>query len=129
MNDIYQQIWNSDRHKFLVSPRSDDGSWLDPHADILLDEQIKAFGRRDLDLAKSSLFYRVDRAKLESIPTFVSLIKLLDNYRFDNRLREIVTKAEKAEVEQFLDDICQTEPLAVAKEYINSELNWQFNWD
>ena len=105
MNDIYQQIWNSDRHKLSVSPRSDRQKWLEPAADILLDEQVKAFGRRDLDLAKKPLFRKVNEAKIQTIPTYFSLIKLLDNYRFDNRRSEIITKPEKTEIEQFLADI------------------------
>ena len=127
MNDIYQQIWNSDRHKLLVSPRDRDGSWLDPEADILLDEQVKAFGRHDLDLARKPLFYRVNEAKLYAIPTYVSLIKLFDNYQFDNRQSEVVTKAEASEIESFLDDICQTEPLEIARKYINRQLNFKLN--
>lgn len=68
MDDIYQQIWNSNRHEFLVSSRDTNGAWLDPDADILLDEQIKAFGRKDLDLAKKPLFYRVNHSKYELHP-------------------------------------------------------------
>ena len=135
MNDIYQQIWNSDEHRLTVSPRSDyavrsladRGIWLDPEADILLDEQIQAFGRRDLDLAKKPLFQRVNEAKIQTIPTYRSLIRLLDNYRFNNRQLEIITKAEKAEIEQFIDDICQTKPIEIAKNYINRQLKFKLS--
>ena len=127
MDNIYQQIWNSDRHKLSVSPRGEDGKWLDPQADILLDEQVKAFGRQDLDLAKNPLFYRVNQAKFAAIPTYISLINLLDNYEFDNQKSEIVTRAEKAEIEQFLDDICQTEPIRVAEKYLVDQLKVDFS--
>lgn len=126
-NDIYQQIWNSDRHRFLVSPRHNNGNWLDPEADILLDEQIKAFGRQDLDLAQKPLFYRVNEAKLETIPTFVSLIHLLNNYKFANQQAEIVTRAEKTEIKQFIDDICQTKPIKIARQYINNQLKFKLS--
>ena len=122
MNDIYQQIWNSDRHKFLVSPRNSQRKWLDPDADILLDEQIAAFGRRDLDLAPDPLFYRVNETKLQTIPTYISLIKLLDNYSFDHQKSEIVTKPKKIEIEEFIQDIFQTNPIKLAQAYINQEL-------
>ena len=59
MQDIYQRIWNRNRHKLSVSPRNLNGQWLEPNADILLDEQVAAFGRQDLDLASKPLFYRV----------------------------------------------------------------------
>lgn len=127
MNDIYQQIWNSDHNKLLVSPRDNDGSWCDPEADILLDEQVQAFGKRDLDLATKPLFYRVNDEKLNSISTFVSCIKLLDNYNFDNQQAEIITRAEKAEVAKFITEICQTKPLQLARKYINTKLNFHFN--
>ena len=61
MSNIYQQIWNSDRHKFLVSPRDKNGGWLDPHADILLDEQVRAFNKYDLDLANQLLIRNYQR--------------------------------------------------------------------
>ncbi|MEL6578132.1 MAG: endoribonuclease [Cyanobacteria bacterium J06621_12] len=127
MSNIYQRIWNSDRHKFLVSPRGDDGGWLDPDADILLDEQVGAFGRADLDLARHPLFYRVNQDKLHSIATYQSLIALLDNYRFDNQKSEIVTRAEKAENEQFIDDICQTEVMEIARTYLEQQLQVDFS--
>ena len=124
MKDIYQQIWNSDRHKFLVSPRNTDGTWLDSNADILLDEQVAAFGRHDLDLARKPLFHRVDENKLNNIPSYVSLIKLLDNYRFDNQQSEIVTKLEKNEIDKFIDDILMTEPIKIAQDYIYNHLKF-----
>ena len=122
MNKIYQQIWNSDRHKFLVSPRDKHGAWLDPDADILLDEQVKAFGRSDLDLARKPLFYHVKHAKFEASSTYLSLINLLDNYRFDNQKSEIVTRAEQAEIDRFINDIYQTPPLELAYSYLTRQL-------
>ena len=127
MNNIYQQIWNSDRHKFSVSPRNSKGEWLEPHADILLDEQVKAFGRVDLDLAKHPLFYRVDRHKFNNSLTYQSLLNLLDNYRFDNQKSEIVTKAERIEIDRFIDNICQTEVIKIAYQYIKQELKVNLN--
>ena len=127
MDNIYQQLWNSDRHKFLVSPKDGDGAWLDPNADILLDEQVKAFGRKDLDLAKRPLFHLVNRNKFAANPTYLSLIKLFDNYRFDNQKSEIVTKTEKAEIDRFIDDVCQTETLKLAYDYLRQQLKLDFS--
>ena len=131
MKDIYQHIWNCDRHKFIVSPRDLDGQWLDPQADILLDEQVAAFGRQDflkdtakhIDLARKPLFYRVNEDKLNSIPSYGSLIALLDNYQFDNQRSEVLTRLEKAEIERFIDDILTTEPIQIARDYIHDYLN------
>ena len=123
MTDIYQQIWNSDRHKLSVSHRDRQGKWLNPKAEILIDEQVAAFGRRDLDLARSPLFARIDETKFQTIPSYISFIKLLDNYRFDNQKSEIVTKLEQAEIEQFIRNICQSDPMQLARAYISRELN------
>jgi len=122
VSNIYQQIWNSDRHKFLVSPRNGTGEWLDSKAEILLDEQVKAFGRADLDLARQPLFYHVERQKFDRSPTYQSLFDLLNNYRFDNQKSEIVTRVEKAEVDRFIDDICQTKVIDLAYEYLRQQL-------
>ena len=127
MSNIYQEIWNSDRHKFLVSPRDENGGWLDPQADILLDEQVKAFGKQDLDLARKPLFYQVNEDRFNEGTTYSKLIALLDNYQFDNQKSEVVTRAEKAEVDRFLDSICQTEPIALAYEYIVKHLKVDFS--
>ena len=127
MNNIYQQIWNNDRHKFLVSPRDKTGQWLDPDADILLDEQVQAFGRQDLDLAKKPLFYRVNQAKFNSNTTYHSLMNLLDNYIFDNQKFEIITRAEKAEIEKFIEDICQTKVMEIAYQYLVKKLKIDFS--
>lgn len=127
MKDIYQQIWNSDRHRFLVSPRNSQGKWLDSNADILLDEQVAAFGRSDLDLARKPLFHRVNEEKLATIPTYVSFIRLLNNYCFDNQKSEIFTKPEKAEIEQFIEAILATEAIAIARNYIVDRLNFNFS--
>lgn len=127
MNDIYQQIWNSDRHKLLVSPRDINGEWIDPSADILLDEQIAAFGRRDLDLARKPLFYWVNEDKLYNISTYASLVKLFDNYQFDNQRSEIITQAEKAEIDNFISAILATKPIEIARDYINNYLNFSLD--
>ena len=125
MNNIYQQIWNSDRHKLSVSPKDSSEKWLDPHADILLDEQVKAFGRADLDLARHPLFNWVNIQKFNNSPTYKSLFSLFDNYRFDNRQTEIVTRAEKAEIDRFLNDVCQTEVIEIAYQYIKQKLKFK----
>ena len=129
MSNIYQQIWNSDRRRLTVSPKNSVGAWLDPNADILLNEQIRAFGRADLDLAKHPLFYYVNREKLNRSSTYQSLFNLLDNYIFDNQRSEIVTRAEKAEIDRFIDDIFQTEVIEVAYKYLKQQLQLSFNWD
>lgn len=125
--DIYQQIWNSDLHKLLVSPRNSQGQWIDSDADILLDEQIAAFGRSDLDLATKPLFYRVNEDKLATASTYISFIKLLNNYYFDNKKSEVKTRSEQIEIEQFIDRVLATEVMAITRNYLKDRLNLQLS--
>lgn len=123
VSNIYQQLWNSDNSRFSVSSRDRDGKWSNGNADILLNEQVAASRRRDLDLAKEPLFYRVNDKKLRMNSTYIRLIKLLDNYIVNYLKPEKNTKPEKQEIEQFIESIIITEPLQIALKYIQQELN------
>ncbi|NRB06484.1 MAG: lamin tail domain-containing protein [Richelia sp.] len=118
--EIYQRIWNNDENKFSVSPRNEKGEWEDENADILLDEQVKAGGKREIDLATRPLFYRVNESKLfDERTTYVSFISLLDNYAIRSLDPEFTTEEEAAEQERFLSLILPTKPMKIAWEYIN----------
>ena len=68
MSDIYQLLWESDENRCSVGVRDGEGDWTNPAADILLDEQIQASGRRTIDLATRPLFARVNETKF-ALPT------------------------------------------------------------
>ncbi|MEQ8382059.1 MAG: hypothetical protein RH949_06785 [Coleofasciculus sp. A1-SPW-01] len=75
---IYQLLWEHDENQFSVSPRNSSGDWENPNADILLDEQVKAAGQREIDLATHPLFHTVNEAKLfDKDRTYSSFIQLL----------------------------------------------------
>lgn len=120
MTDIYQEIWNSDKNGFSVSLRSGD-SWKNPSADILLDIQVEASGKRSIDLATNPLFNRVNEEKFK-LPTYVSFINLLDNYIANFRAEDILSEDEQNEIEIFLDKIVETEPIQIAYTYITEKL-------
>jgi poly(U)-specific endoribonuclease len=120
MTDIYQKIWNSDKNGFSVSLRSGD-SWKNPSADILLDIQVEASGKRSIDLATNPLFNRVNEKKFK-LPTYVSFINLLDNYIANFRAEDILSEDEQKEIEIFLDKIVETEPVQIAYSYITEKL-------
>jgi poly(U)-specific endoribonuclease len=120
MTDIYQEIWNSDKNGFSVSLRSGD-SWKNPNADILLDIQVEASGKRSIDLATNPLFNRVNEEKFK-LPTYVSFINLLDNYIANFRAEDILSEDEQKEIEIFLDKIVETEPIQIAYTYITEKL-------
>jgi len=119
---IYQAIWQEDEHRFSVSARRDDSVWADPDADILLDEQVKAQGKRQIDLATNPLFNHVNFAKLETSSLYQSFIKLLDNYAVHFRDPEMASPAEEKETRQFLDLVIASRPMQVAFEHISTAL-------
>lgn len=121
MSDIYQRLWDGDRNKFSVSSRQESGEWENENADILLDEQVQASGDRTIDLAENPLFYRVNEEKLAG-PTYAKFIKLLDNYVVSTRGTEEMTSEESGEIDEFLDEIMGTPPMAIALDYIGNEL-------
>ncbi len=121
MGDIYQELWDHDENRFSVGMPDGAGGWTNPDADLLLDEQAKASGRRTIDAATRPLFARVDEAKL-ALPTYAAFITLLDNYVAHFRLDEDVTPEESDEVATFLDRVIETQVAGVALAYLNDEL-------
>ena len=121
--NIFQHIWDSDKNQFSVSLRTKIGDWENPKADILLDEQVQASGKRTIDLATRPLFYKVNEDKLrDPNRTYVSFIKLLDNYTLRTADPELTTKEEEVEQQHFLSRILQTPPMTLARNHINQTL-------
>ena len=122
-DNIYQLIWENDENQFSVSPRNSSGDWEDTQADILLDEQQKAAGKREIDLATHPLFHRVNEAKLwDKNRTYYSFIKLLDNYAVRAADPERTVEEEIQEQQVFLAKIVKTKPMQLARTYINQHL-------
>ncbi len=119
MSDIYQRLWDGDRNQLSVSSRKESGEWENENADILLDEQVQASG--DRTLADRPLFYRVNEEKFGG-PTYKSFMRLLDNYVISTRGTEEMTEAEAREINEFMDAIVATEPMAIAFDYIGKDL-------
>lgn len=120
--EIYQLIWENDENQFSVSARNHQGGWDDENADILLDEQVKSSGKREIDLATRPLFHRINESKLfDERTTYVSFINLLDNYAIRSVDPEFTSEEEAAEQQKFLSLIIQTKPMQIAREYINQE--------
>lgn len=119
---IYQAIWDEDDHRFTVSARGAGGDWTNPGADILLDEQVKAKGSRQIDLAANPLFARVDFDKLDASALYQSFIRLLDNFAVHFRDPETISPAEEQEIEHFLDLVIASRPMQIAFAHISSEL-------
>ncbi|MGF1491343.1 MAG: lamin tail domain-containing protein [Microcoleaceae cyanobacterium] len=119
-DNIYQTIWESDENKFSVSTRNASGEWEDENADILLDEQKRASGKRNIDLATHPLFHKVNEEKLfEPNRTYNAFINLLDNYAIHFLEEEFTAEEEEKEQLEFISLIMTTQPIQLAREYIN----------
>jgi poly(U)-specific endoribonuclease len=122
--DIIQQLWASDTNSFSVSPRLADGEWESPDADILIDQQVRASGKRNIDFAMRPLFAKVNEDKLNSLPTYVAFKGLLNNYIVNYRREETRTAEEETEIRKFVDAILPTEPMTLARKYIQETLHY-----
>ncbi|MBK8257997.1 MAG: lamin tail domain-containing protein [Polyangiaceae bacterium] len=127
MSDIYQQLWDADlledRNGCTVSGRTDDGNgWVTPDAEILVDVQVKASGKRNRDLAGKPLFARVPEEKLASNDVYKTFINLLDNYVASAREEEEETAEERREINAFLNEVAKTKVFERGLAYINEQL-------
>lgn len=120
--NIYQTLWEKDENKFSVSRKFGNGEFDNPMADILLDEQVKADGTRETDLAANPLFKSVNQDKLQT-EINSKFIKLLNNYIVNFRETEDYTNAEVEEIYQFLEIVQGTKVMRSAIDYIETDLN------
>ncbi len=116
---IFQELWKIDQRQngCSVSLKNDQGSWINPDADVLMDEQVKSGGTANKDLAEKPLFHKVSQNKLD-LPTYKKFMKLLNNYIVNNRLEEDISAAERTEIFEFFDAAFETEVMKKAKHYI-----------
>lgn len=125
---IYNRIWNADENGFVVTSIGADGMPVNSNADIVLNEQIRASGRRAVDLATQPLFNFVKETKFEK-DTYQHFINLLDNYALNTREREEVTEQERQEEVAFLSACMATEPMKLAFEHVTTQLGFNLSED
>ncbi|MBB1287379.1 hypothetical protein HRH25_23585 [Flavisolibacter sp. BT320] len=118
---IYQALWSADENGFSVSGKNRDNEFINPTADILLDEQVRASGKRETNLAANPLFAKVNLKKLRT-PLNEAFIKLLNNYVVNYRSEETYTPEETAEIFAYLKAIQETKVWQLAIDYIEGEL-------
>lgn len=120
--NIYNEIWKSDENKFSVSRKDANGTFENEEADILVDEQVKADGSREIDLAKNPLLQKVNQEKLkhENVELFV---KLLNNYVVNFREAENYNSEELKEINNYLEHIRETKVWKLTVDYLKNELD------
>lgn len=74
--------------------------------------------RNHTDLSPSRLYTTFDEDFIFNKGTFKSFVPLCDNYEIMQGITENNTAAEQAEVEQYLDDIMDTEIMAITTRYL-----------
>lgn len=124
MGDIFETIWQLPTSHVTVSRRGADGAFINPEADILL-EEVRANGGNcvNQDHAPNKLFQFVNET-LFAEPTFATFIALLDNYTaVEGESEKLLTDpAHGAAVDAFVDAVLNTEPMQVAVEHIRQHL-------
>lgn len=120
---IYQELWDLDLeyNGCSVSARRPNGEWVDPSADILVDEQVET---KTADLAPDPLFAYVNPDKIEG-ETYQAFVRLLDNYVVNASLTEDHlgdNSVEDAEIAVFLDVILDTAVMQRALVYLRDDL-------
>ncbi len=129
--NIYEELWDLDQREngMTVSCRDQSGKWINPDADILVEEQNKY--TRGTDKAPNPLFYHVNEEKLQG-ETYTKFISLLDNYLinpFDLEDDLNSNRTEIIEIREFLNRIIRTSVMDRAYEYITGELGESFTID
>lgn len=124
MPDIYEAIWNSRGSHVSVSRRGSDGTWLDPQADVLLDEGAKAQSVTSAAALERPLFARVNESLFDQA-SFATFITLLDNYtaREGRPERSPDDPGVAPEIDAFLDAIMDTPPMELAFEHVQQTLD------
>lgn len=125
--NIYQELWDldiqSENNGCTVTSRGPDGQWLNPNADIKLDEQNE-LSSGSADNAPNPLIADFNADKLQG-RTYSALKALVNNYVFNARQSEDHlgdNAVEDAEIETFLDKIQNTPVMQMAFDYINCDL-------
>lgn len=127
---IYRQLWALDRKpgnggaRVVSVPIGGSPGALGTgalKADIVLDEQAEASGKRGIDLATRPLFRHVSAVLLER-PTHAAFRRLLDNYVVNYRAAEVSSPEEEEEARAFIDLIDRTEVMDAAFAHVSSRL-------
>jgi len=122
-DEFYEELWNLDQQNngATASARSINGGWINPDADILVDEQYEAAGK-NMDVAPNPLFYAVNEEILKK-ETYESFIKLLNNYLIHPNNSEEYNDEEITEINKFLNCISKTNVAEWALAFLNENLD------
>ena len=99
MPEIYDRLWKLDTDRFSVSLPDGNGGWVDPDADLKLEEQHDPSGRADS--APLALFRHVNKEKLET-GAYGAFKTLLDNYVVREGEEETHSVQEVEEIDRFI---------------------------
>ena len=121
--NLFVELWNLDQahNGMSVTLRGDDDNWLDPTADIRLDEQDVSLNPND-DAAPRPLIQIHNASKLDRA-TYQAVKVLFDNYHVKNGDPEDdlgSNPQEDQEIKAFLDAVIATQVIERAREIANT---------
>ena len=117
MSDIYQEIWTADQAQNGVEPilTTEEGS--QEHGYVKVNAELDSSSDPNLKV--------LDELHIPShkLNTYNICRKLFNNFSLAEPMPEFDTPEERKEVHDFLSAIIETEPMKVARRYIERETN------
>ena len=117
MADIYQEIWNADQAQNGVEPvlSAEEGSQEHGYVEV----------NANLDASSDPNLKVLEKLHIPShkMNTYNLCRKLFNNFSLAEPMPEFDTPEERQEVHDFLTAIVDTEPMEVARHYIERESN------
>jgi len=111
-----QKIIKIDKNKFI------------PGKDVRINPQRSIRVGESGDKASQNLFTYVNMRKLESSPTINLFFKLLDNYTPELGVTETINQQEKREIDEFIEEICKTDPIKYCFNYLVAKGQIRDDW-
>jgi len=109
LSAIVQEMWSADDNRAVFGQ------------DLVIDMGRRTFTRdQSADRAKEPLISYVNEDLFER-ETYKRFYDLLDNYESNTGVEEVMTHQEIIEMKKFIDIIVETEPMKIAKNYLNSK--------
>ena len=124
MENIYQAIWDEDQKSCgikAITPDVEITESLRTHGYVIVDEKTEA--------GKEHRIIREVVIPENKMKSYDLVTKLFNNYTLDQTKSETSFPDEEHEVQQFMDYAHKSEPMRVAKEYVERQLGKSITFD
>ncbi len=117
MTDIYQQIWTADQSQNGVEPILSTETGSQEHGYVKVNAELDSSSDPDLKVLDDVYI------PPHKLTTYNLCRKLFNNFSLPEPMPEFDTPEERQEIHDFLSAIIETEPMNVARHYIEQETN------